>query len=111
MASISSVLGSFFGSIAGSNQDQMATTSNTTTLGNTIANSDANITIGGTGVLSFSGDTHLGSVKYFRKKFKEYSKEEFREMSEKPVIKEILAGLAKVPKEDVAERIRLYLED
>ncbi len=54
---------------------------------------------------------HFGQVKYFRKKFKEYSKEEFRELSDEPLVKEMLAGMAKVPMEDVAERIKTHLDN
>jgi hypothetical protein len=57
------------------------------------------------------GPSHLGAVRDFRKSFKEYSKEEFREMGSKPVVKEILTGLTKLNKEEIVERIREYLKD
>jgi len=55
------------------------------------------------------GMSHLGTVKEFRKKFKEYSKAEFREMGKSPVIKEILSGMTKLNKEQIKERIEEHL--
>lgn len=55
------------------------------------------------------GMSHLGTVREFRKKFKEYSKAEFREMGNKPVIKEILEGMTNLNKEQIKERIEEHL--
>lgn len=58
---------------------------------------------------SFNG-SHREQVKYMRQRFKNYSKEEFREMSKEPVVKEILAGMCTIPKEDIADRIEAHIK-
>jgi hypothetical protein len=55
------------------------------------------------------GLSHLGTVRDFRKKFKEYTKAEFREMGENPVVKDILKGLSKLNKDEIANRIKEHL--
>lgn len=54
---------------------------------------------------------HLGMVKTFRKKFKEYTKEEFRHISNKPVIKNILIGMTVLNKEQIADRVKEHLDN
>jgi hypothetical protein len=54
---------------------------------------------------------HYGHVKKFRKEFKQYTKAEFREMSNKPVVKEILSGLTKLNGDEIAERIKEHLKE
>ncbi len=44
------------------------------------------------------------------KKLKNYSQEKFKKMGKEPIVKEIMAGLAKIPKEDIRERVNLHLE-
>ncbi len=61
------------------------------------------------GVSDNSGMSYLGSVRVFRREFKEYSKAEFREISNKPVIKDILSGMTKLNKEEIKDRIAEYL--
>lgn len=53
--------------------------------------------------------SHLGTVKEFRRKFKEYTKEEFRSMGKSPVVKEILSGMTKLNKEQIKDRIAEHL--
>lgn len=53
---------------------------------------------------------HFTMVKDFRKEFKKYTKAEFREISNKPVIKEILSGMTKLNKDQIKERIAQHLE-
>lgn len=55
------------------------------------------------------GTSHLGTVKEFRKRFKEYSKADFREMGNKPVVKDILSGMTKLNKDEIKERIAEHL--
>lgn len=54
---------------------------------------------------------HFGQVRYMRKQFKEYSKEDFRNLSKTPIIKDILTGSCSVPKEEIAARIKQHLTD
>lgn len=63
------------------------------------------------GVNPSSGMSHLGLVREFRRKFKEYSKAEFREVGSKPVIKDILSGMTKLNKEDIKDRIAEHFGD
>lgn len=58
-----------------------------------------------------SSNEHLGMVKELRKKFKQYSKEEFRNMSKAPIIKDILAGSHKLSKTEIGDRIEEHLKD
>lgn len=53
---------------------------------------------------------HLGMVKTFRKKFKEYTKEEFRHLSNQPMIKHILIGMTSLNKEQIADRVKEHLD-
>lgn len=55
------------------------------------------------------GMSHLGVVREFRRKFKEYSKVEFREVGSSPVIKDILSGMTKLNKEEIKDRIAEHL--
>jgi len=59
----------------------------------------------------FLNISHNGQVKYFRKNFKEYSKEEFRDMSNDPMVKEILQGSVKLSKEQIVDRIKEHLDN
>lgn len=61
------------------------------------------------GAMSTPGMPHFGTVKEFRKRFKEYTKAEFREMGSKPVIKEILSCMTKLNKEEIKDRIVEHL--
>jgi len=63
------------------------------------------------GLNQSANPSHFGTVRTFRKKFKSYSKEDFRNLSKKPLVKEMLVALEKVPAEDVAERVKAHLED
>ncbi len=56
-------------------------------------------------------DTHFGQVKHFRKEFKKYSKEEFRDMSKEPVIKDILTGTHKMNAEEMKDRIQEHVDE
>lgn len=53
--------------------------------------------------------THLSQVKDFRKKFKEYSKAEFREISNQLVIKDILSGMTRLNAEEIKSRIQEHV--
>lgn len=59
--------------------------------------------------MSTPGMNHFGTVKDFRKKFSQYSKEEFRKMGNKPVVKEILLGMTKLNKEEIQNRIAQHI--
>lgn len=56
-----------------------------------------------------SPSQHLGQVKQMRKRFKEYSKVEFREISNRPVIKDILSGMTKLNSDEIKGRIAEHL--
>lgn len=45
-----------------------------------------------------------------KSKFPEYSEEKFENISNEPIVKEIMPGMVKLTKEQSAERIRLHLE-
>ena len=53
--------------------------------------------------------SHLGTVPESRRKFKEYSKAEFREIGNRPVIKDILSGMTELNKEEIKDRIAEHL--
>ena len=54
---------------------------------------------------------HIGLVRDFRRKFKEYTKEEFRDLSNKPMIKDILkGGVTKLNEQQIIERVKETLE-
>ena len=53
---------------------------------------------------------HFRMVRTLRKKFKDYSKEEFRNMSRTPVIKDILSGSHKLTTEEIGNRIKEHLD-
>lgn len=55
------------------------------------------------------GMLHIETIREFRKRFKEHSKAEFREMGNKPVIKDILSGMTKLNKEEIKSRIAEHL--
>jgi hypothetical protein len=55
--------------------------------------------------------TAFGQLRRIRKRFKEYSKEEFRNMSKEPVIKDILSGSHKLTEEEKQERIKEHLDN
>jgi hypothetical protein len=57
------------------------------------------------------GLRHFGQVKKARERFKEYSKEDFRDISNEPVIKDILTGSCKISFDEKLERINEYLKD
>lgn len=54
--------------------------------------------------------SHYSQVRYFRESFKDYSTEDFRKLSKEPLVKDILQGLAVVPKEEVKKRINMWLK-
>lgn len=62
------------------------------------------------GISSPLNGSHFSQVRYMREKFKEYSEEEFRKLSSDPMVKELLSGMAEVPKEEIAIRIKTYME-
>lgn len=66
---------------------------------------------GGGSIMGGSPSEHFGMVKTFRKKFKEYTKEEFRHISNQPMIKHILIGMTELNKEQIADRIKEHLEE
>jgi hypothetical protein len=53
---------------------------------------------------------HFGQVKQMRKEFKKFSKEEFRDLSKEPVIKDILSGMSKIGLDEAKERIKEHLK-
>lgn len=61
----------------------------------------------GTGTIGGLG--HQGQVQNIRKKFKELSKEEFRNLSNKPIVKEIMPAALKLSKEEILERIKEHI--
>lgn len=63
------------------------------------------------GMCSTPGMSHFGTVKQFRKEFSKFSKEEFRDVSKEPMIKDILSGMTKLNKEQIIRRIKEHLED
>lgn len=65
----------------------------------------------GAGMGSTPGMSHFGTVKQFRKEFSKFSKEEFRNVSKEPMIKDILSGMTKLNKEQIIKRIKEHLED
>ena len=60
---------------------------------------------------STPGMSHFGTVRDFRKKFNQFSKEEFRNISNEPMIKDILSGMTKLNKEQIMLRIKEHLEE
>ena len=55
--------------------------------------------------------SHFGQVKNSRKMFKQYSKEEFRNMSTAPVIKDIMTGSTKLTPEEINIRINEHVDE
>lgn len=66
---------------------------------------------GGGWIMGGTPVEHFGMVRDIRKKFTQYTKEEFRHLSNKPVIKNIVMGMTKLNKDQIAERIKEHLED
>lgn len=54
--------------------------------------------------------SHFGQLRRIRKQFKEYSKEDFRNMSKEPMIKDILTGSHKVSEEEKQDRIKEHVD-
>lgn len=54
--------------------------------------------------------SHMTAVREMREEFLDYTKEEFRELSHEPVIKDIMIGSHKLTKEQAAERIKAHLK-
>lgn len=54
---------------------------------------------------------HYQQVKEFRKEFKELSKEDFRNMSSDPKVKEIMNGKIQLTFEEKKERIKEHLKN
>lgn len=61
------------------------------------------------GVEPIGGLNHHGQVKSFRKDFKEHSKEDFRKISNEPIVKDIMSGMVKLGIEETKERIKEHL--
>ncbi len=57
------------------------------------------------------GHSHFGAVRNFRKEFNKFSKEEFRNISNEPMIKDILSGMTKLNEQQIIARIREHIED
>jgi hypothetical protein len=55
--------------------------------------------------------SHLGAVKEFRKNFKQYTKEEFRHISNTPIVKNILMGMTELNKDQIKDRIKEHLDN
>lgn len=53
---------------------------------------------------------HYSAVKKFRREFKQYTKTEFRELSNKPMIKDILSGMTKLNQDQIKDRIKEHLD-
>ena len=53
---------------------------------------------------------HLGMVREARKKFKEYTKAEFRNISHEPMVKEILSGLTRLNRDQILDRIKEHIK-
>ena len=57
------------------------------------------------------GLNHLGQVKTFRNEFSDLSKEEFRNLSKEPMIKDIMISAHKIGKEEAVKRIKEHLDN